>query len=328
MDTATLEALGLNELIDDTQGLAENICEQCGGVMCEYSSQYVCENCSNCTDIPTSELRCNTSRTVVVGSGFKRKIYNVPTDSQEAKRRVVLEEMRIRNRTTQTALHIPEDILVKAAALYSEIQKNKKDQVFDSETGELIGEASWVHRGSIKEEILASLIYFITQSSEVAKKKRDVAKFMNLHNEGFSRGEDIVRKLVSDGVIQLDIDIETPRIFAGRYLEALNLDQQWQCDFVVEVVEYATVSNWCLNCQLSSRVAGAIYMLVRGVPVNRLAGKHIPDSLIETTTDGTRKNTFRKIVDVVIANPERFKHIFDKYSVGLPAPVRTRAKKK
>jgi len=327
IDPATLEALGLTPA-DDLTGFADNVCELCQANMYERDDKYVCENCSNCKDVPTSEQRSTASRTVVVRSGASRRIYNIPTDPQETKRRIVLEELRLRNRSTPPALHIPDDILVSTAGIYSDVQKNKLDAVIDSETNELLGEAAWVHRGTIKEEILSSLIYFIAQTSGVAKKKRDIAKFMGLQADGFSRGEDIVRELASSKHIFLEIDIETPRIFAERYLEALGLEQPWHSDFVVEVVEHATSNNWCLNCQLSSKVAGAICMLVRGVSLDRLAGKNITDGMLEKNTDGTKKNTFRKIIDVVVLNPDRFQHIFLKYQVALPKPIRTRARKK
>jgi hypothetical protein len=322
-----LETMGLANVFLEDQVLEENICE-CGEEMQEISNVYVCGNCSKRRDVPTSEERSQSSRTVVVGSGAKRRLYNIPANPYETKRLAVLNELRARNHAVLPILCISDDILVLVAEHYSDAQKNNKCTIVHSETEEPLGEAAWVHRGSIKDEILAALIYFTAHTLGVAKKKRDIAKFMNLQNEGFSRGEDMVRKLVSQQVINVQIDIETPNIFAVRYLEALGLEHDWHVDFVVEVVEYAANSHWCLNCQLSSRVAGAIWMLVHGVPLNRLAGQRITDDQIEKHTDNTKKNTFRKIIDVVVQNNDRFKHIFEKYNVAFPAPLRSRAKKK
>ncbi len=319
------KSLGYTEEVASAEPQPEYIsdmtCEDCLEQMIPDGLYLVCENCGSTRDLPDNESRVRASGTIIVGTGKGRRVYNVPSGDPNAQRRIDIERfLEARYLQAPSRIQISKDILKSAARQYSELQTNKKDTIIDSETGEAIGEAPWVHRGDVMKEILAALIYFTALQNGVVINKRDITELIGLPSDGFSRGENEVRKLVSCGEIKnLNVDTETSEKYAFAYLQGLGLDEPWMFSFVVEVVEFAQLNNWVYNSKLSSRVAGAIWMLVIGAESK--IGRKITCQQVEAATGNIKRSTLVKLSKIVIVNDERFRDIFVSYGVTMPHEI-------
>ena len=311
---------GSSSALKSSEPYSETTCENCHEQMYSSGLYLVCDNCGATRPLPENETRAGSSCTIVVGSGRGRKIYNVPTGNSRGQRQAdLVNYLRVRNMQAPRHLQVPEGILKESAEYYSDLQNTKTDTIIDSETGEVIGEAPWVHRGDVMKEILGAMIYFLAQQKGVIRSKKEIAALLDLSTDGFSRGEDVVRRLISSGSLEgIKVDTEGTLDFAFGYLQRLGLSEKWQVDFVVEVVEFADFNNWDITNKLSSKVAGAIWMLVLG---SSKIGRTVSCAEVEKATGGIKKSTFIKIVHTVVANDQRFRHIFEKYNVVMPHEI-------
>jgi transcription initiation factor TFIIIB Brf1 subunit/transcription initiation factor TFIIB len=125
-----------------------------------------------------------------------------------------------------------------------------------------------VRRGNIKDEVLAGLIYFECIRASIVRKKKDIALFMKLPTNGFSRGEDILRNLQAEGKIDIPVDEEPIEGFVDRYLEELNLDNPNYIKFIVELVDESERRKIGMNSQLSSKAVGALWIIITQCGLN------------------------------------------------------------
>ena len=161
-------------------------------------------------------------------------------------------------------------------------------------------EKKFVKRGSIKDEVLAAILYYECIAAGTARKKRDIAALMRLPTFGFSKGEHILRDLRAKGQIDIDMDNEPISSFVDRYMEALGLEDQRYKDFIEKIVVLSEERKIGMNSQISSKIVGAIYLLIttKGLPITIHA--------LEKATDNTKKNTFTKFYNAIKANMDIF----------------------
>jgi hypothetical protein len=127
---------------------------------------------------------------------------------------------------------------------------------------------------------------------------------MNLHTQGFSRGEDILRSLHAMGKLDLPIDEEPIDGFVERYLEALNLENPAYSKFVIELVNRTEELKIGMNSQLSSKIVGSIWILIDKLKIQITAAQ------LEKSCDQTKKNTFMKFHKIVMENIDTLSPIF------------------
>lgn len=305
-----------------------NYCEFCNIAMERTSIEYYCLKCGQVKDYEEDiDHDSATAAYIKITTGSRKgKYYNMTTDYCKIQRKNILNYLRSKYNNLNSTLKldaysphikkirgIPMNVLNEVADKYNEIQKNIVQVIYD-ENGNKIGQKKFVRRRTIKDEILAALIYYTCIKNGAIRKKRDVSQFMGLNTDGFSRGEDILRTLNESGEIDIELVDETVECFIDRYLDELKIyckeiqDDKY-VSFVKELVQYSEEINLGMNSQLSSKVIGAIWILICKFKLNITADQ------VEIACDNTKKNTFVKFSKLVIKNEKKFAHLFKKYSV-------------
>ena len=153
---------------------------------------------------------------------------------------------------------IPKGVLSSAASSYNSIQSNVRAARVNSDATE---SKNFVHRASIMNQILASLIFHESRAAGNAIPRAIIAKFMQLESSGFAKGDDIVRNAVSRGYIDLALDIDDTGSYVGRYLEALELEEDpSNSAFIEEIVAAADAEFIGSSSHLSSKIVGALLL--------------------------------------------------------------------
>ncbi len=250
-----------------------------------------------------------TSSSIKITMGRGRgKFYNITSDYSKTQRKHILDQL-MRNQANYIGHTFPTGILNAAATQYNTIQKFITEDSLD-DSGNICKQKKFVRRGNIKDEVLAGLIYFECIKERLVRKKRDIAAFMKLPTNGFSRGEDILRNLVAEGKLQLPVNDEPVCGFVDRYLESLGLDSDpMYSDFIIELVEESERKKIGMNSQISSKVVGCLHILIAK------KGLNITNQHLEKCADNIKKNTFMKFVKLVILHKQLFSHIFAKYGI-------------
>lgn len=282
-----------------------NFCPDCPDTPLQLQScEYKCPQCgrTESADITGVDIKTLMGANTLGG-------YRSAEGYIRAQREAIMRLLRTNNETF-TGDKFPPDLLEEVASQYNVIQ-NLTDEIHDSD-GKVVGKKKFVRRSNIKDEVLAALIYLECINRKVVRKKKDVAQFMKLQTHGFSSGENILRSLYAEGKISIDIGDEPVDGFAGRYLEALALDNDTYVGFITDIIHCAEAKNVGVNSVTSSKVVGAIWLLniqlKLGIKVDQL----------ERAGDNTKKNTFIKFYNEVVKNARLFAHVFKKYKVPMP----------
>lgn len=291
--------------------LKDNYCPDCDAPMVIVDSDYQCETCGlkmvefaggidGATDIINSNIRISTGAN-------KGRFYNVVSDYSKTQKKVI-EDQLYQHSTRYKGVPIPINVLKASATHYNHIQK----QIVKIETdddGKVTNSKKFVKRGSIKDEVLAAIIYFTCIGANVYRKKKDIAAFMELYVNGFARGEGIIRDLVAMGELELPVDDDSADQIADRYLEALGLEAENYSAFVIELVDLSDDRKIGMTSQLSSKVVAAIYIIICQCKLK------ITALTVEKQCDDTKKNTFMRFTKEVAKFKTVFEPIFLKHKI-------------
>lgn len=298
---------------DESEVTQHNYCPDCKIPMTLAGNEYQCNQCGQMQQYIVDAVKdtdeiVNSSIRISTGSN-KGRFYNITGDYTKTQKKIVLDQL-LRNQSNFKGNAFPINILNAAATLYNNIQKLITEDDVD-ENGNVKGQKKFVRRGYIKDEVLAAIIYFECIREKLVRKKRDIALFMKLPNNGFSRGEDILRNLHAEGKIDIPCDGDEPIIgYVDRYLEALNLDDPIWSNFIIDLVTVSENKKIGMNSQLSSKVVAAVWIL------NIQCGLNKSPQIIEKACDNTKKNTFTKFTKIVSANLHIFKDVFDRHGIS------------
>jgi hypothetical protein len=285
--------------MDDDQ----NKCPQCQSDMyldkCEYHCLcgYVCSLWVECEPDKEDQM----GGTIKLTSGnCKGRVYAINGTGPQLRKRVTMLQL-IQNQS-KSDINFPHDLFAAVANLYNTIQANYLEKC----------NKKFVHRGSIKDEILAALIKFECIKKKITRKNKDIAKFMQLQTTGFSRGEDIVRELHARGLIDIIVD-EDPLIYVDRYLEALDLHNDENYDryrsFIIDIVSFSELIKIGMSSQISSKIVGCLWILINKCKLS------ITLEMLEKKTDDIGKNTYIKFYKLVLYEIAKFVHIFNMYKI-------------
>jgi len=282
--------------------LAEYNCTRCGKVI-------------GATDSFVDHAEASPSMLRIGAGAHKGRFYNIAGDYTKTQRKLI-EDQLMRNRSEFKHANIPDHVLSAVADKYNAIQKDITEDRIDTE-GNICGKQKFVRRGNIKDEILAALIHAECIKHKLVRKKKDIAEFMKLPSAGFSRGEDILRSLVSEGRIAEIESTETMQAHIQRYLEDLEIERENYAGFITEVIETSERCRIGMNSQISSKVLGAIWIIITH------CGLKITSARLEAAGDNTKKNTFVKFSQAVDKHMITFTRIFNKYKIPLE-PISTK----
>jgi hypothetical protein len=300
-----------------------NYCPDCKIPMDIVGLEYQCNGCGRMAIVVESSSKedISSGRLHISTGSSKGKFYNPIADYSKTQRKALSDQFSKlqadymdRNRDY---IAIPNRVLDSACDLYNTIQKKVMQR--DDGTTIIINDSTddssaqskckkFVRRGTIKDEILAALIYIQCQNEGVSRKKKDIAAFMKLSTQGFSRGEDILRNLKAQGVIDLAMDDEQGSGYIERYLTTLDIDLKY-IGFINEIVELSEVNHICMTSQTGSKIVGTIWILIK------LLNLKINAKQLESATDNTKKNTFDKFSKCIESSMGTFGHIFRKYEL-------------
>jgi hypothetical protein len=302
------ESLILNNVeVTDIQEPLHNYCPDCNTPMELALGEYRCGSCgltqhNELGGVQDHSESVGGSLRVMTSSG-RGRFYGVTGDYARVQRKAILDQL-LAHASQYTGLAFQVNILHAVAHQYNTIQK----LVVENDKGE---EGKFVRRGSIKNEVLAALIYFECIRAKLIRKKKDIATFMDLSTYGFPRGEDILRTLHAEGKIDIPVNDEPMEGYVDRYLETLNIENPNYRSFIMEVVELSEKRKIGMHSQIASKVVGTIWVLI-----TKLCLK-ISAATLEQAADNTKKNTFVKFYNVIFSNIKVFTPLFKRYGIPL-----------
>lgn len=196
---------------------------------------------------------------------------------------------------------IAPSILEVAAQQYNDIQQIT------------IGDKKEIKRGDMQNEILAFLIYNECMGQVGDRKRKDIARFMQLP-AGFSRGETEVRRYVTNGQLNIKIHTESARGYTERYLEVLattcpEINNAENLDLILQIIARSEQQHLKTNSLISSKVVGTIWFVI----VKR--NYNITAEDLEVAADKTKKHTFQQFYKCIIENRAVFGDIFAQYGL-------------
>lgn len=141
------------------------------------------------------------------------------------------------------------DACRRAAVYFNEIQRN-----------------NIVRRSENKKKIMAACLYMACISLGFAPSRVEIAGLMQLSGKGIASGENFVRSLVAQGMMNIDINADQCRpeittIFAQLGYE--HKDYNLLREAVYEVVQVAIDNSIGTNSVLRSKVAGATFVVLK-----------------------------------------------------------------
>lgn len=302
VDEAVFTQLLENKLVDEQVEKKYNYCPDCPDTpMVLSQNEYQCPQCGQVRgyeeakdhdDVAGGSVRITTGTS-------KGRYFTNNGDYAKTQKKFILEQL-IQNQSAFTGNAFPRDVLNAVATQYNSIQKLITED-----------EKKFVRRGNIKDEVLAGLIYFECVRKGLVRKKKDIATFMKLPTNGFSRGEDILRNLQAEGRIDIPVDAEPIEGFVDRYLEALNIDNQSYAQFITKLVQESERKKIGMSSQLSSKIVGSIWLLINKCDLKITAAQ------LEKAADNTKKNTFVKFYKIVGENIAELRHVFIEFGIPI-----------
>jgi len=280
-----------------------NFCPDCKTSMETSGTNYQCAQCGYTTSNETigePDRAASGGRIPISTGANKGRFRNINNDYSHTQIKNIFDQLK-QLQLHYTGAKISLDILKSVAERYNAIQKLIKNA---SEHGQ-----KFVRRGDIKNEILAALIYFECIRQNNPRKRADIATFMCLVVQGFSRGEDTLRDLAASGFFDLP---ECDHIvgYTERYFEALRIENPQYDRFVIAIVRRSTERNIGVSSQISSRIAGTIYIVITRCKLATTVAE------LERAADNTKKNTFMKFYKAVMENIIEFADIFREFGIA------------
>lgn len=316
------QAIKETETNQSSAAVQFNYCIDCNIPMEIVDFEYQCSVCGqlskNDFDAVANHNDSSSGPVRITTGSHKGRYYNTINDYAKTQHRDVLELLMV-NKSQYIGPAIPDDAIRSTASKYNELQK------MIVECGEINLDQSlhpdmetkkFVKRSSMRAEILAALLESYCNLAGAPRDKRDIARFMGLSTDGFSRGQKVIddinamhrrnvagKSCSASNIPDLVIGEKTAKMWAERYLEALNIDPETAekyVAFVCDVVAESDRKKVCVSSRLSSKVVGAIWTII--------VKKKLPITAkqLENATDNTKKNTFIKFHEAIIKSPAIF----------------------
>lgn len=295
------------------------MCPDCNVRMQPMKTSYQCTNCGR--DNPVFEQGNEFSTSIIdnynTNAECSLSIKIVGKDSyryHKALLRTSSEYSKIQSNNTNKQLRrfnahcksgkLPIIILKEAAELYGKIQKH-----------------NIVRRGNGRKGALGACIYFVCNSHNITKKPKEIAMFLNIEESYLSKGDKLLRKLHSEGKIDIPIHHNPKDAYILQYFEALSIDDKYK-PFISEIIDRTSQVDMMgeNNSRISTKCAGAIYML------------KVQESLRYTKSDIVKyckisKSTYIRYFDFLVQNRRLLKPVFKKHGIiSLKKPQKKKKK--
>lgn len=312
VDDKLFDELEMSDVVNNNNEI--DYCYDCDMKMQISADHYKCQQCGQISKLRVDindESKHNSNNAIRINNGKgKGRYYNVNSDYTKIQYKVIMDQL-IQNQTDYISVSsssFPMSVLEAAATKYNKIQKEVPTPILD-ESGNIIGQKKFVHRGDIKNEVLAALIYFAFIDEGIVRKKKDIATFMKLPSAGLSRGENLLRNLEATGEIELPINKEPIIGFVDRYFEILNIDSPNYKLFVIDIVDTSETINLGMSSHIPSKIVGTMWLLIQKCKLN------INSDQLGKAADDIKKNTFMKFFNILKVNTIKFKDIFTRHNI-------------
>lgn len=289
---------------------AEEQCPKCGEKMHMLEHEYQCSSCrfvvegdttlaDPADDDALARRQPQTGRLRIVGpnSGHYQPDLDRSSSTNYAatQRKQVYEEyLALRQRSIETGGRaFPLNVLELATDYYHAIQR-------------LV-----TKRSHSKKVIMASCLQMACLEKKFAPSKSEIAKFMGLVTKGTARGENFIRGLCADGLIDVDVNKDTcgPHIETTFALLGLDTPDHAHLKAVVErVVKLSIADAIGISSIVRSKVMGATYSVLRR-SATTTSTKAIPLSEF-CQKCSIRKNTVMRFIDEMEAYHSHFEQVF------------------
>lgn len=288
-----------------------NYCEGCRRPMTRQANIWTCQQCGSTVTLTGSanDFDDNSVSNLQYRNGHK--VWRISADYAKSQWKTIYDQLIALN-NKYDGLKIHEEILERTASRYNDIQR------LETVSNAIQGDPKkFIRRKSMKDEILAAILYAECAERGEARKKNDIADFMELRRNGFARGERILRDLKAKNKINIITDVETKDSFADRYMTALGIIDPQHRGFVKDLMEMTLELRIGVNTVVPTKAVGAIWILATRVDV-----PIITPELIQECCDGIKKSIFLKYVKAIEDNVDLLVEVFNKYGIPI-VPIST-----
>ena len=264
----------------------------CGGEMRINRTAFICQICGCVEDtgediaIARTEgmglkpIRRARPRIVGRGSGsYQREMdRNTICKYSSVQLKNITDEYKKRNINFEQAGHNPFPLhaINLAAEYYNQMQRH-----------------GIVKRSHTKQQIMAAVLHQACKEKGFIRSVEDVSTLMSLPRRGISRGEDILSGLAEDGIVDVNINLDTCRPEIETTFEKLNMigdEYNIFKDAVEAIVRLASKNCIGHTSILGSKVVGATYIVLR-----RSSNKSMRRSMRQMAESlNIRKNTITR----------------------------------
>lgn len=266
-------------------------CTQCGRdveimePMGEFSSSII--------DNYNTNMDCSLSIRIVGKDSYKyhKALLRTASDYSKIQSNNTNKQLS-RFNSQSTGGKLPIIILKEAADLYGKIQK-----------------CNIVRRGNGRKGALGACIYFVCNRHNITKKPKEIAMFLNIEESFLSKGDKLLRRLHSEGEIDIPIHHNPKDAYILQYFESLGIDNKYK-PFISELIDRSSQVDMMgeNNSRISTKCAGAIYAL------------KVQESLDVTKTNIVKyckisKSTFIRYYEFLIQNRRALKPVFKKHNI-------------
>ena len=301
--------------IDSKDTSNVNICGDCGiNMQYTQNAAFICPNCGstkNCDGeyYDAAESTKINTRSVQISNGKGTFTMHSGGDYSKTQQKNITAILRNRENRYNDGIKIPRKIINIVRDKYNDLQR----LTLENKNG---GQKKFVRRADVKNEILATLLYYTCIEEKIPRCEKDVAVFMRLDTEGISRGKNIVRTLSLNG--HLDINDRHPideiaNDYIIRYLETLQIDMKY-AEFIKDMLLRSNTKRAGISCTTKTKIVGTMWFL------NDKCNMGIKQKTFENACDNIRANTFTKYSKQIEKNIEIFIPVLKHHGVGVNLP--------
>jgi hypothetical protein len=291
----------------------DSMCGACGIAMeaDTCTNQLSCPQCGcveELDDRAYSDHNKNDSYTTIVKGGRVRNI-NLNASSAAQSINSLLSHLLNLDRLYFEAngVHIlTKDIASKVVTMYYAIQTNYKLSDAD--------DATKTSRIKNRDKTLASLIYRVSNKYGFPREEKEIARMMCLPKETFTIGEEVVRMLIKEGVLDLNINnldsiIDKRLEMLGIYKHVYTIDEKRNTnyrDFVTELIAETKARGLRMELKQDTKIAGALAILIAEI------GYEISEEKFNKVVS-KKKSSYNIFVKTVLGLRPQFEHVFKKH---------------
>jgi hypothetical protein len=269
----------------------DDICPDCNVKMEQDRFKYICKLCGlveECTDNHHIEERVESQQMIYSGPYKNHPQWSIP-DKAKTQQQAILRYL-CSLAAKYDGPEIPNSVLHTVTNYYNQLQSHGN-----------------VWRGSIKKEILATLIELVCIKNNIFHKKANIAKFMELQADGYAKGECILRDRISVGCIELETDSNALDSIIDKFLKNIGITDKKYEDYIKDIIDTSVLYNIGLDFAINSKVAGVLLYLKMCKRID------ISDTELEVCTENIKKGTFKKFYKKMLDYCDIFIPIYEKY---------------